>query len=123
MFAEALGDAERVGVAIDRRVVFALPLSQLRRMPVKETDAARAAFRRKVWALTQENPVADEPAQLLGKRLSFRGAVVFVDLLQFAQQMHEAILPVVDFDGVLRRPEVVNQSSRESFDEKSLQRR
>ena len=44
VFAEALGQAQRVGIAIDQRVIFAFPCGQPVKPPVEKQDAARVAM-------------------------------------------------------------------------------
>lgn len=57
----------------------------------------------------------------LGKGPPFHSGIVLIDLLQLAQQMHQAILPVGRVDRLVRRPEVVQQDAVEGLAEEALQ--
>ena len=123
MSAQTFGPSQGVGVVVGHRAIRPLPLGQFGQTRVDQMNASRIAQRGEVRALAQTDAVADQPAELFGEGLPLGRFVVRVDLLQFAQQMHEAILPVGRLDGLVRRPEIMDERSGEGLAEEFPQGR
>ena len=87
---------------------------------VQPVDPALIPLGREVRTLPQADAVTQQPAQLLGERPPLGTVVVLIHLLQFAQQMGEALLPIGRVNRIVRRPEVGDQNTVEGFSEELL---
>ena len=61
---------------------------------VQPVDPAGIPLRRQVRTLPQTDAITQQPAQFLGEDLPRDGVVALIHLLQLAQQMWEALLPI-----------------------------